>query len=29
MGEWAMAKGNDVYPEFNNGDKNELENGYK
>lgn len=28
MGEWAMAKGNDVYPEFN-GDKNELENGNK
>lgn len=28
MGEWAMSKGNDVYPEFN-GDKNELENGYK
>tara|TARA_R100000995_G_scaffold1763_1_gene1163 strand:- start:11853 stop:12122 length:270 start_codon:yes stop_codon:yes gene_type:complete len=24
LGEWAMSKGNDVYPEFN-GDKNELE----
>jgi len=27
LGEWAMAKGNEVYPEFNNGDNNELEYG--